>query len=103
MRDLTQFIGYATRKRDEDAAEDGLRIYRVTPDTVQPRPEVDQEAIGRKYQGLYDDLNLKAVRTADGLEITWGFGQELSKKCTSPRCTASVTTSSSLIRARLRA
>ena len=93
LRDLPQLIAYPTRKRDEDAAEDGLRIYKVTPDTVQPRPEVDQEAMGRKYRGLYDDLNLKVVKTADGLEITWGLGQEFSKKCASPRCKASATTS----------
>src|SRR3712207_4156252 len=61
--------------------------------TAQPRPEVDQEAMGRKYRGLYDDLNLKAVKTADGLEITWGLGQEVGKKCASPRCKASATTS----------
>jgi hypothetical protein len=95
LRDLPQLIAYPVRKRDEDAAEAGLRIYRLTPDTAQPRPEVDQEAMGQKYRGLYDDLKLKAVRTADGLEITWGFGLGVSTKCASPRCTESATTSSS--------
>jgi hypothetical protein len=93
LRDLPQLIAYPTRKQDEDAVEDGLRIYKVTTDTVQPRPEVDQEAIGRKYRGLYDDLNLKAVKTSDGLEITWGLGRKFSTKCASPRCKASATTS----------
>jgi hypothetical protein len=82
LRDLRQLIAYLARKVGQDDGENGLHIYVVTPDTM-----------GRKYRGLYDDLNLKAVRTADGLEITWGFGQESSKKCASPRCKASATTS----------
>jgi hypothetical protein len=86
--------GELDRLRDaQNDSENGLRIYRGTPDTVQPRPEVDQEAMGRNYRGLYDDLNLKAVKTADGLEFSWGFGQKFSKKCDSPKCTASATTS----------
>ena len=93
LRNLPQLIAYPTRKRDQDDSQNGLRIYKLTPDTAQPRPEVDQEAMGRKYCGLYDDLNLKAVKTADGLEITWGLGQEVGKKCASPRCKASATTS----------
>jgi hypothetical protein len=78
LRDLPQLIAYPTRQRD-DGDSDSIRIYRVTPHTVQPRPEVDQEAMGRKYRGLYDDLNLKAVKTADGLEIEWGFGKDLAE------------------------
>jgi len=92
-RDLPQLVAFPIRTVGQNDSENGLRIYRGTPDTVQPRPEVDQEAMGRKYRGLYDDLNLKAVKTADGLEFSWGFGQEFSKKCDSPKCTASATTS----------
>jgi hypothetical protein len=93
LRDLPWLFESPVRKWDDGSGQDGLQFYKVTPGTVQPRPEVDQEAIGRKYRGLYDDLNLKAVKTAGGLEITWGFGQEFSKKCASPRCKASATTS----------
>jgi hypothetical protein len=92
LQDLPQLIAYPTRKQD-DGGSDSIHIYRITPDTIQPRPEIDQEAMGRKYRGLYDDLNLKAVRTADGLEFTWGYGQKFSKKCDSPKCKASATTS----------
>lgn len=82
IRAIAEAELYLARKVGQDDGENGLHIYVVTPDTM-----------GRKYRGLYDDLNLKAVRTADGLEITWGFGQESSKKCASPRCKASATTS----------
>lgn len=92
LRDLPQLMAAPVRKWDEDGS-DGLQIYTVTPDTVQPRPEIDQEAMGRKFQGLYEQLGLKVVKTADGLEVTWDFGQGFSKKCASPRCTASATTS----------
>ncbi|MDP8899713.1 MAG: recombinase zinc beta ribbon domain-containing protein [Actinomycetota bacterium] len=92
LRDLPQMIAAPVHRRDEDGG-DALDIYTVTPDTTQPRPEVDQEAMGRKYRGLYDDLGLKAVRTADGLEISWNFGQKVSKNCVSPRCTGPATIS----------
>jgi hypothetical protein len=75
LRDLPQLIDYPARKRDAANGKDGLHIYKVTPDTVQPQPEVDYEAMGRKYRGLYDDLRLKAVVHKDGtLDVTWGFG-----------------------------
>jgi hypothetical protein len=77
LRDLPQLVDYPARKRDQDADSDknGLQIYKLSPDTVQPRPEVDYEAMGRKYRGLYDDLHLKAIAHKDGtLDITWGFG-----------------------------
>lgn len=92
LRDLPQLIAAPVRKWNEDGG-DGLRIYTVTPDTIQPRPEIDQEAMGRKFQGLYEQLGLKMVKTADELEVAWDFGQGFSKKCASPRCTASATTS----------
>jgi hypothetical protein len=78
LQDLPQLIAYPTRKRDEDDSEDGLRIYRVTPDTVQPRPEIDQDAIGRKYRGLYENLQLRLiVHKDDRIEATGVFGQAL--------------------------
>lgn len=48
-------IAAPVHKQEEDGGG-GLDFYTVTSDTAQPRPEVDQEAMGRKYRGLYDDL-----------------------------------------------
>lgn len=51
LRDLPQLMAAPVRKWDEDGS-DGLQIYTVTPDTVQPRPEIDQEAMGRSFRAF---------------------------------------------------
>jgi hypothetical protein len=82
LRDLPQLIAYPTRKRDQNDgqndSQNGLHIYKVTPDTAQPRPEVDQEAVGRKHRGLYEDLQLRlVVHKSDRIEATGVFGRAL--------------------------
>lgn len=63
---------------------------RIVVSPIRPISQIGKSAASRSFAQSHflPLLGLKVIKQGDDLEVTWNFGQKVSKDCTLQRCTA---------------